>query len=92
MIDYWVVLQKTTGKVIVHCGEERDAIMMVSFDLQNRIYRKQKFIMDHVINVSSSKVKELPGQVGLPEAKTPLPPLQQETWLPEGKQIPLNSK
>ena len=32
MYDYWVVTDKTTGRVIAHCGEELDALMMVGFD------------------------------------------------------------
>jgi hypothetical protein len=26
MYDYWVVIDKTTGRVIAHCGEENDAL------------------------------------------------------------------
>lgn len=92
MKDYWVVIEKSTGRVIAHCGEEKDAVLMVSFDNHNRIYRKQKFLMDQVINVTSSGIKELPGQQGLPAAKNPLPDLQQQVWLPEGKQSPINVK
>lgn len=95
MKDYWVVIEKSTGRVIAHCGEERDAVLMVSFDNHNRIYRKQKFLMDQVINVSSSGIKELPGQQGLPAAKINLPEEKEVFWcpeLPEGTQIPLNTK
>ena len=28
MHDYWVVLDKTTGRVIAHCGEECDALII----------------------------------------------------------------
>jgi hypothetical protein len=66
MYEYWVVVERTTGRVIAHCGEENDAIMLVGFDLQNRSYRKQKFIMDQVIDVTSTTDKQLPGQLGLP--------------------------
>jgi DNA-binding beta-propeller fold protein YncE len=66
MYDYWVVTNTRTGKVIAHCGEEIDAIMLVAFDKDKRSYRKQKFIMDQVITVTSTTDKELPGQVGLP--------------------------
>ena len=92
MYDYWVVTDKTTGKVISHCGEEHDALMKVSFDPDKRTYRKQKFIMDQVITVTSTQDKQLPGQQGLPAAKEELPPidLQQQVWLPEGIGEPLN--
>jgi hypothetical protein len=94
MYDYWVVIDKTTGKVIAHCGEESDAFMLTSFAPDKRTYRKQKFIMDQVITVTSTTDKQLPGQQGLPAAKEELPPieLQQQVWLPEGQGIPVNAK
>ena len=92
MNDYWVVTESSTGRVIAHCGEENDAIMMVSFNPHKRTYRKQKFIQDQVIDVTSTTDKQLPGQQGLPAAKYPLPTLQQEIYLPQGTQIPINTK
>lgn len=92
MYDYWVVIEKTTGRVIAHCGEEKDARMLFEFDPDRRSYRKQKFILDQVITVTSTQDKQLPGQQGLPAAKEELPPveLQQQVWLPEGIGDPLN--
>ena len=94
MYDYWVVMDKTTGRVIAHCGEEKDALMLISFDPDKRTCRKQKFIMDQVITVTSTQDKQLPGQQGLPAAKEELPfvELQQKVWLPEGQGIPVNAK
>jgi DNA-binding beta-propeller fold protein YncE len=94
MYDYWVVIDKTTGRIIAHCGTENDALMLVGFDKDKRIYHKQKFIMDQVITVTSTTDKQLPGQQGLPAAKEELPPmdLQQQVWLPEGQGIPVNAK
>jgi len=69
MYDYWVVTDKTTGRVICHCAAESDALMMVSFDKDKRTYRKQRFIMDQVIDITSETDKQLPGQQGLPPAK-----------------------
>ena len=66
MYDYWVVTDTRTGRVIAHCGLEEDAIMLVGFDKDKRTYRKQKFIMDQVITVTSTTDKQLPGQIGLP--------------------------
>ena len=85
---------KTTGRVLAHCGEEADALMMISFDPDKRTYRKQKLIMDQVITVTSTVDKQLPGQQGLPAAKEELPPvdLQQQVWLPEGQGVPINAK
>jgi hypothetical protein len=92
MYDYWVVTEKTTGRVIAHCGEEKDARMLFEFDPDRRSYRKQKFILDQVITVTSTQDKQLPGQQGLPAAKEELPPveLQQQVWLPEGMGEPVN--
>lgn len=89
MTDYWVVTDKRTGRVICHCGEEQDAIRMILFD-HNRVYRKQKFIMDQVINVSSSGIKELPGQQGLPPVKVSLKDFESIYSLPEGQEVALN--
>lgn len=66
LYDYWVVTETRTGRVIAHCGEELDALMLVGFDKDKRTYRKQKFIMDQVITVTSTTDKQLPGQLGLP--------------------------
>lgn len=89
MNDYWVVTDSKTGKIIAHCGEEKDAIMMLSFG--NRTYRKQKFIADQIIDISSTTDKQLSGQLGLPSAKEQLSPieLQQQVWLPEGQGEPV---
>ena len=94
MYDYWVVTDRTTGRVIAHCGDERDALMLISFDPEKRTYRKQKFIMDQVITITATQDKQLPGQQGLPAAKEKLPPidLQQQVWLPEGQGVPVNAK
>ena len=91
MYDYWVVTDKTTGRVIAHCGEETDALMLVGFDKDKRTYHKQKFIMDQVITVTSTTDKQLHGQQRLPATKEELPPidLQQQVWLPEGNQKPV---
>jgi hypothetical protein len=88
MYDYWVVTEKSTGRVIAHCGEERDARMMFEFDTNNRSYRKQKFIMDQVIDITSTYDKQLPGQIGLPEGETNQ--LQEfKVKLPEGEGQPV---
>lgn len=88
MVDYWVVIEKSTGRVIAHCGEESDAMMLVSFNKDNRIWRKQRFIMDQVIDVDSTCDKQLPGQVGLPPAPVPVLDTYKEK-LPEGQGEPV---
>jgi hypothetical protein len=91
MYDYWVVTEKSTGRVIAHCGDEQDARMMFEFNPNNRSYRKQKFIMDQVIDITSTTDKQLPGQVGLPAGEVER--LQEfKVKLPEGEGQPVKIK
>jgi hypothetical protein len=69
MNEYWTVTNNKTGKVISHCGDINDAIMMVGFDPHNRSYSRHRFIMDQVIDITSTTDKQLPGQIGLPAGK-----------------------
>ena len=91
MNEYWIVTENKTGRIIAHCGDINDAIMMVAFDSENRSYSRQRFILDQVITVTSTTDKQLPGQIGLPSAKEQLPPieLQQQVWLPEYQEEPV---
>jgi hypothetical protein len=66
MNEYWIVTENKTGRVICHCGDINDAIMMVSLDSQNRSYSRHRFLMDQVIDIKSTTDKQLPGQQGLP--------------------------
>jgi len=81
MNEYWIVTNNRTGKVICHCADINDAIMMVSFDTANRSYSRHRFIMDQVIDVTSTTDKQLPGQIGLPAAKLRLEDAQQQLEL-----------
>ena len=94
MNEYWEVVSRWSGKVIAHCGDECDARMLCELSPKERTYRKAKFILDQVIDVTSTTDKQLPGQQGLPAAKEKLPPieLQQQVCLPEGQGIPVNTK
>jgi len=94
MNEYWTVTNNRTGRIIAHCGNINDAMMMVNLDPHNRSYSRQRFLLDQVITVTSTTDKQLPGQQGLPAAKEELPPveLQQQVWLPEGQGIPVNTK
>jgi hypothetical protein len=67
--DYFSVIEIKTGRKIVDCGEEADALAMVSFDPQNRTITRNKFLMGPVVdieipkalptsNISVSNVKE----------------------------------
>jgi hypothetical protein len=53
--DYFSVIEKKTGRKICDCAEEIDALMMVSFDSQNRTYTRNKFLMGPVVDVEMPK-------------------------------------
>jgi hypothetical protein len=88
MNEYWIVTDNKTGRVLAHCGDINDAIMMVSFDPHYRSYSRHRVLMDQVINVTSTTDKQLPGQLGLPAGKlNTLGP--HKIRLPEGQQQPV---
>jgi hypothetical protein len=74
--------------VISHCGDINDALMMVNFDPHNRSYSRHRFLMDQVIDISSTTDKQLPGQIGLPAGQTPVLNSYKEK-LPEGHGEPV---
>ena len=53
--EYFSVLDKRTGRKIVDCGLEEDALVMVSFDPQNRTYTRNKFLMGPVVDIEIPK-------------------------------------
>ena len=53
--EYFSVLDKKTGRKLLDCGEEFDALAMVSFDPQNRTYTRNKILMSPVIDVEIPK-------------------------------------
>jgi len=87
MNEYWIVKETRTGRVIAHCGDINDAILLVSFDFNNRSYSRHRFLVDQVIDVSFTTDKQLPGQIGLPEVKKELPfmDIQKQNSLQENK-------
>jgi len=90
--DYFSVIEIRTGRKIVDCSDENDALSMVAFDPANRTYSRNKFLMGQVIdiempkalptsNISVSNVREYeyaPRQEQLPQIK--LPDRQQEPF------------
>ena len=56
--DYYSVINKNTGVKIVDCAQQEDALLMVSFDPQNRVITTNKFLMGQVVDVVMPK--ELP--------------------------------
>ena len=88
MNEYWVVIENNTGKVVAHCGDINDALMMVSLDASNRSYKRNRFLSDRVIDVEQVIYNQLPGQQGLPPGKIEqLNPHREK--LPEGNQEPV---
>ena len=53
--DYFSVIETRTGRKILDCGEESDALAMVAFDPANRTYMRNKFLMGQVIDVVMPK-------------------------------------
>jgi hypothetical protein len=53
--EYFSVLNKKTGKKLLDCGEEMDALAMVALDPHNRTYTRNKFLMGEVIDVEIPK-------------------------------------
>lgn len=53
--DYFSVIETRTGRKILDCGEESDALAMVAFDPANRTYTRNKFLMGQVIDIVMPK-------------------------------------
>jgi polygalacturonase len=53
--DYYSVINKKTGIKIADCAQQEDALLMVSFDPQNRIITTNKFLMGQVVDVVMPK-------------------------------------
>jgi hypothetical protein len=88
MNEYWIVTERKTGRVIAHCGDINDAIMMVGMDPNNRSYSRHRFILDQIIDVTSTTDKQLPGQIGLPHGPALVLDEVREK-LPEGQGNPV---
>jgi hypothetical protein len=53
--DYFSVIDTKTGRKIVDCGDEIDALTMVAFDPQNRTITRNKILMSPVIDIEIPK-------------------------------------
>ena len=53
--EYFSVLDKKTGKKLLDCGSEEDALQMVSMDLRNRTYTKNKYLTGQVVDIEMPK-------------------------------------
>jgi len=54
--EYFSILDKKTGRKLLDCGDELDALAMVAMDPQNRIYTRNQFLMGRVVDVQMPKV------------------------------------
>jgi hypothetical protein len=59
--DYFSVIEIKTGRKIVDCGEESDALAMVAFDPQNRTITRNKFMMGPVVDIEMPKALSTTG-------------------------------
>ena len=97
--DYFSVINKNTGKKIADCAQQEDALLMVSFDPQNRVITTNKFLMGQVVDVvmpkqlpTSEIVVNMDGGVGgswRVETTTGNGPGLPQIKLPEGQQKPV---
>lgn len=53
--DYFSVIETRTGRKILDCGEESDALAMVAFNPANRSILRNKFLMGQVIDIVMPK-------------------------------------
>jgi hypothetical protein len=77
--DYFSVIETKTGRKILDCGEEQDALAMVAFDPANRSILRNKFLMGQVIDI------EMPKALPTNEIATNTKPYQehQDEWIVE---------
>ena len=87
MNEYWEVLDPL-GKKIANTGGIHDAIRLCEMRGQGHTYRKVKFIMDQVIDITSTTDKQLPGQIGLPKGVDELTS-KEKVFLPDTQEEPL---
>lgn len=53
--EYFSVISRKTGKKLMDCGLEEDALEMVSMDPHNRTYTRNKFLMGPVVDIEILK-------------------------------------
>ena len=86
--DYFSVINKKTGRKILDCGDEIDALLMVSLDPENRTITRNQFLMGQVIDIQMPKqlptneivVVEKPETKKLKEHQIKLPDRTQEPF------------
>lgn len=86
--EYFSVIEIKTGKKIVDCGDELDALAMVAFDPQNRTITRNKFLMGPVVDIEMPK--QLPtNEVVVSKKEVPKKIKQHQNKLPESELEPV---
>lgn len=78
--EYFSVIETKTGRKIVDCGLEEDALAMVSLDPQNRSYTRNKFLMGPVVDI------EIPKQ--LPTSNIVVSNVKENVYATRKEQLP----
>jgi hypothetical protein len=78
--DYFSVIETRTGRKIVDCGDENDALSMVAFDPANRTYMRNKFLMGQVIDIEMPKI--------LPTTNIAVSNVREYEYAPRREQLP----
>ena len=95
--EYFSVIETRTGRKIADCGEENDALLMVSFDPKNRTITKNKFLMGPVVDIEIPKQLPTTEVVAVHDVSTEKIEIYSDNILPqiklpEGQGIPVNAK
>jgi len=82
--EYFSILDKKTGRKLLDCGDELDALSMVAMDPQNRTYTRNQFLMGSVVDIEMPK--QLPTTDIVTTPKEPNKQLRQhQIKLPESE-------
>ena len=96
--DYFSVIETRTGRKIVDCAEEVDALMMVSFDPQNRTITRNKFMMGQVVDIEMPKALPTTNITATSTQENGCAPRKEQLLdagvlrLPEDQRVPVNAK
>jgi hypothetical protein len=93
--EYFSVIETKTGRKIVDCGDEADALMMVAFDPHNRTITKNKLLMGPVVDVEIPKALPTSNVVAANVKENGCAPRKEQLFdvspvkLPEGQGEPI---
>ena len=92
--EYFSVIETKTGRKICDCSDELDALMMVSFNPQNRTITRNQFLMGPVVDVDIPKalpttnIVESKWDDPIPEGVDPWNLRPRQPMQPVKKQLP----